>query len=236
VDHILFCSSQYCNLDTKFTHFISLIFVVCYFYYITVTCIYVDSVAVWSEVLALSASALDCRFKSHFGLFFFFFFFFVCLKGPAAQYGQLDFKICNDDTTTKQNSCFVCNFLLLTEFLQCYCGEIQEILTSLISLYCPKAYHRPEYLIHIIEHHGKTIIIIPKLSIFTETQTQDSFWVCGCSSSNLLIETFCSFAVFLFSLVSELQKTSSLGLKHRTVFLQLWPLFLKSPYHTNSSL
>jgi hypothetical protein len=64
------------------------------------------------------------------------------------------------------------------------------------------------------------IIIIPKPNIFTETRTQDSFWVYDLSSCNLLAETinFGLGAILLSSLVSELQKQLSPGIELRILF------------------
>jgi hypothetical protein len=49
------------------------------------------------------------------------------------------------------------------------------MLTFHINLYCPKAYHRPDHSIRIVEYHRKIIIINHKPKIFTEFRTQDSF-------------------------------------------------------------
>jgi hypothetical protein len=38
---------------------------------------------------------------------------------------------------------------------QCYCGEIRQMLTFLINLYCPKTYHRPDHSIRIDKYHRK---------------------------------------------------------------------------------
>jgi hypothetical protein len=78
------------------------------------------------------------------------------------------------------------------------------------------------YVCHPEGHVSLNIIekIIPKPKIFTETRTQDSFWVCTLSSCNLLSETnkFCLDVVLLLCLVLELHKTSSSGLEPRRVF------------------
>jgi hypothetical protein len=78
-------------------------------------------------------------------------------------------------------------YKLLAEWPQCYCGEIRQMLTFLINLYCSKAYHRPDHSIRIVEYHRK--IITSKPNIFTRTRTQDSSWDCDHSSCNLLAET-----------------------------------------------
>jgi hypothetical protein len=83
---------------------------------------------------------------------------------------------------------------ILAECLQCYCREIRQMLTFIISLYCLKAYHRPDHLYVLLNITEK---IIPKPNIFTETRTQDSFLVCDVSSCNLLAEKkFLFFASF----------------------------------------
>jgi hypothetical protein len=51
---------------------------------------------------------------------------------------------------------------LLAECPQFYCREIRQMLTFLISLYCPKAYHRPDYSIRIVEY--KKIISLNPIS------------------------------------------------------------------------
>jgi hypothetical protein len=91
------------------------------------------------------------------------------------------------------------------------------MLTFLINRYCPKAFHRPNHLIRIVEYQRK---IIPKSNIFTETRTQDSFRVRGLGFCNLLGETnnFVLCAVLLSCLVYKLQKPSSPRLAPRTVF------------------
>jgi hypothetical protein len=43
----------------------------------------------------------------------------------------------------------------LAECPQCYCEEIRQTLTFLVSLYCPEAYHRPDHSICIVEYHRK---------------------------------------------------------------------------------
>jgi hypothetical protein len=65
-------------------------------------------------------------------------------------------------------------FLIGRTKKQSACSEIQLMLTSFINLFHLKAYHRPDHLIQIVEHHGKELSIIPKPS-FTGTRTQDSF-------------------------------------------------------------
>jgi hypothetical protein len=71
------------------------------------------------------------------------------------------------------------------------------------------------------------IITIPKPYIFTETQTQDIFWVCDLSFYNLLADTndFILCAILLLCLVSEVQKPSSLGFQPGE-FLGVVALFL----------
>jgi hypothetical protein len=53
-------------------------------------------------------------------------------------------------------------------------GKLDKSLTFLTNLYCPKAYDFPDRSICSVEYQRKTIIfiIISKLNIFTETQTQ----------------------------------------------------------------
>jgi hypothetical protein len=114
------------------------------------------------------------------------------------------------------------NILELAVCPQCYCGEIRQMLTFLINLYCLKAYHRPHNSIRIVNIIQEiiTIIIIPKTNIITATRTQGRFRVCDLSSCNLLFETnnFGLGAVLLSCLVSELQEPSSSGLELRTLF------------------
>jgi hypothetical protein len=43
----------------------------------------------------------------------------------------------------------------LAAWPQCYCGGIREMLTFLINLSCPKAYHGPGHSIRIVEYHRK---------------------------------------------------------------------------------
>jgi hypothetical protein len=125
---------------------------------------------------------------------------------------------------------------LIAECPQCYFGEIRQMFTFNISLYCPKAYHRSDHSICVVEYHR--IIIIPKGNINTGTRTQDrlsGLWPYSC---NLLFEINKSaFGVVLLScLVSELQKPSSPGLELRTLwkFRSLLNLFLVSR-HTQPS-
>jgi hypothetical protein len=79
----------------------------------------------------------------------------------------------------------------LAECPQCYCGEIRQMLTFLMNLYCPKAYHKPDHSIRIVEYRRKNI---PKTNIFTETRTRDRFRVFDFSSCNLVERNkqFCS--------------------------------------------
>jgi hypothetical protein len=91
------------------------------------------------------------------------------------------------------------------------------MLTFLTNIYCPKADHRPDHSILSL-NIAENIIIIPKHNIFTETRTQDSFRVCDLSLCCFLVEKKYFYAVLLSCLISEIQKTSSLRLKPRTVF------------------
>jgi hypothetical protein len=47
---------------------------------------------------------------------------------------------------------------VLAECLQCYCGEIRQKLTFFINLYSPKAYHKPDNSIRIIEYHREKLL------------------------------------------------------------------------------
>jgi hypothetical protein len=40
---------------------------------------------------------------------------------------------------------------LQAECPQCNCGEIRQMLTFFTNIYCPKAYHRPDHSISIVE-------------------------------------------------------------------------------------
>jgi hypothetical protein len=70
---------------------------------------------------------------------------------------------------------------ILAECLQCYCGEIRQMLMFIINLIAQK----PSIGLIIWYVSDKKAIIL-KPNIFTGTQTQDSFWVCDLCSSNLL--------------------------------------------------
>jgi hypothetical protein len=86
--------------------------------------------------------------------------------------------------------------------------------TFLIYLDCPKAYHRPDHTIRIVEYHRKKYIT-PAPNIFTGTRTQGSFRVCKLCSSIPPTETnkIVFGSVLLSCLVTELQKTFSPGLE-----------------------
>jgi hypothetical protein len=99
---------------------------------------------------------------------------------------------------------------LLAHCLQCYCGEIRQMLTFLICLKIPKAYHRPDNSIRIVELHRK--IIIPKPSNFTWPRTQDSFWVRDLCTCNLLAET----KVLCRSIVLSFRATETIFIGTRT--------------------
>lgn len=43
----------------------------------------------------------------------------------------------------------------LTECLLCYCGEIWQMVTLFINIYCPKASHRIDDFICIIQYHRR---------------------------------------------------------------------------------
>jgi hypothetical protein len=84
------------------------------------------------------------------------------------------------------------------------------MLTFLINPYCPRAYHRPEHSIHIIEYHRKKKLSVnPTSSPGLEPRT-----VFG-----IVVFVPAILALFFYhAKVSELQKPSSLGLEHRTPF------------------
>jgi hypothetical protein len=107
------------------------------------------------------------------------------------------------------------SYIQLAECPQCYCGEIRQMLTFLINLTVRKIIIGP-----IVGYVSLNIIdkIILTPNIFTETRTQDSFWICNLSSCNSLFETnnFGLGAVLLSCLVSELQEPPSPVLKLRT--------------------
>jgi hypothetical protein len=69
-------------------------------------------------------------------------------------------------------------------------GNSRNVNIFFINCYCPKAYHRPDHSIRIVEHYRKKIIniIIPKSNIFTETLTQDNIRICGLSSCNFFAQ------------------------------------------------
>jgi hypothetical protein len=101
---------------------------------------------------------------------------------------------------------------LLAACPQCYCGEIRQMLAFQISLYCPKAYHRPDHSICIAEQHiSLNPTPLPRLKL----RAVSGLWPSFC---NILAETknFVLCVIFLFCLVSKLEKLSSLGLKPRT--------------------
>jgi hypothetical protein len=108
---------------------------------------------------------------------------------------------------------------ILAECPQYYCGEIRQMLTFHINHCCPKAYHRPDHSIRIVEYDREKIVM-RKLNIFTGTRTRDSFRVCNLCSCNLPAETnnFVLGSLLLSCLITELQKPSSPGLDPRTDF------------------
>jgi hypothetical protein len=97
-------------------------------------------------------------------------------------------------------------YFQLAEFSQCYCREIRQMLTFRTDFYCPKALHRLNHSIRIVESHRKKII--PKPNIFTRSRNQDRFWTCDLCSCNLVAgkNNFCLGAILLSCLVSKLQK------------------------------
>jgi hypothetical protein len=108
------------------------------------------------------------------------------------------------------------------ECLQCYCGEILQMLTFLTSLYCPKAYDRPDHSIRNVEYHRKIIIIIIilKPNIFTETQTQDSFsglWPLFLQPSRRKINIVLG-DIFLLCIVFKMHKPPSTGFEPIILF------------------
>jgi hypothetical protein len=50
-------------------------------------------------------------------------------------------------------------FMNCYECPQCYCCEIRQMLIFLIDLNCPKAYHRPDHSIRIVEYHRKLLSV-----------------------------------------------------------------------------
>jgi hypothetical protein len=43
---------------------------------------------------------------------------------------------------------------------QCFCVEIRQIFTFSMNLYCPKAHHRLDHSIGIVEYHRKTLLFL----------------------------------------------------------------------------
>jgi hypothetical protein len=113
----------------------------------------------------------------------------------------------------------------LVEWPRCYCGEIRQMFTFLMNLYCPKFFYTLDHSISVFEYHMKNISLNQTSSPGLETRTD--FWVCDLCSRNLLAETnnFCLGTILISCLVSKLQKYS-----HRDSnpgqFSWLWPLFL----------
>jgi hypothetical protein len=111
-------------------------------------------------------------------------------------------------------------YLSNTSIVQCYCGEIRQILRFNINLYCPKAYHRSDHSIRIVKYYRDKIVFLnPTSSPGLEPRTGFGFVTfCSCilptETNNFVLRS-----VFLSHLVTELQKTPSRGLEHRTDFL-----------------
>jgi hypothetical protein len=56
------------------------------------------------------------------------------------------------------------NYRLLAECPQCYCDEIRRMFTFHINIYFPRAYHRPDHSIHIVEYHSKKLLLLNSTS------------------------------------------------------------------------
>jgi hypothetical protein len=81
------------------------------------------------------------------------------------------------------------NFLypFLEECLHCHCREIRQMFIFLVSLSCPKAYHRPYHTLRILEYPWRkqfwswrhcSVVLRFRVTetIFTGTRTQHSFF------------------------------------------------------------
>jgi hypothetical protein len=64
-------------------------------------------------------------------------------------------------------------YIRLAEFPQCYCGEIRQMLTFLISLSCKKSF-RTRPFIRIVEYHREKLSLNPTSSPGLEIRTD--FW------------------------------------------------------------
>jgi hypothetical protein len=109
----------------------------------------------------------------------------------------------------------------LAECPQSYCGEIRQILTFIINLYCPKAFYRPDHSIRIVEYHKH--YYCPWTHLHRD---------CYLRSYNLLAETNNSGpnAVLLPWFVSEQQEPPSAGLELRTLSRSLNLSIISSSY------
>jgi hypothetical protein len=122
----------------------------------------------------------------------------------------------------------------LSECPQCYCGDIRQMLTFLINLYCPKFYHRSDHLIRIVEYRRRKLLLFLNPSS-PRLEPRTVFRCCGLSFCNLLVEiiNFVLGVVLLSCLVSEPQEPPSAGLELRTHFPEFWPSYVLFLVWTN---
>jgi hypothetical protein len=95
---------------------------------------------------------------------------------------------------------------------RCCCGEIRKVLKFLIKRYCPKACHKPDHSIRIVEYHRKDYLesLNPTSSPRLEPRAVFGYVT--------IVPVIFSRKQANLCLFSELQKSSSSGIEPRTVF------------------